>query len=138
MGLDMYASRRAKIILVNSKKSNDKLNLSVGRTSAQEIASWRKHNRLHGWMEELWRLKTGKEGEFNTEEVLLELIDIVNLEKTIINDELPETAGFYFGLDSYEYDIEEMEWQKEQDLKFIKEAKQAIMEGDEVIYNSWW
>ena len=138
MGLDMYASRRAKIILVNSKKSNDKLNLSVGRTSAQEIACWRKHNRLHGWMEDLWRTKTGEEGEFNTEEVLLELIDITNLEKAIINDELPETGGFFFGLDSYEYEEDEIKWQKEQDLKFIKEARQAIMEGDEVIYNSWW
>ena len=137
MGLDMYASRRAKIILVNSKKSNDKLNLSVGRTSAQEIASWRKHNRLHGWMEELWREK-GNEGEFNTEELLLELIDITNLEKAIINDELPETGGFFFGIDSYEYEEDEIKWQKEQDLKFIKEARQAIMEGDEVLYNSWW
>lgn len=135
MGLDMYASRRAPIILVTSKKVREKLNLSVEKTSSQEIAYWRKHNRLHGWMEELWREKTGKESEFNTEEVLLELIDITNLEKTIINNELPETEGFYFGLDSYVCDEEE---QKEQDLKFIKEAKQAIMEGDEVIYNSWW
>jgi hypothetical protein len=134
----MYASRRAKIILVNSKKSNDKLNLSVDRTSAQEIASWRKHNRLHGWMEALWRVKTGEEGEFNTEELLLELIDITNLEKAIINDELPETGGFFFGIDSYEYEEDEIKWQKEQDLKFVKEARQAIMEGDEVIYNSWW
>jgi hypothetical protein len=134
MGLDMYASRRAKIILVNSKKSNDKLNLSVGNTSAQEIAYWRKHNRLHGWMEELWRGK-GNEGEFNTEELLLELIDITNLEKSILKNELPTTEGFFFGSDSYE-DYEEN--YMVDDLKFVKEARQAIMEGDEVIYNSWW
>ena len=135
MGLDMYASRRAKIILVNSKKSNDKLNLSVGNTSAQEIACWRKHNRLHGWMEKLWREKTGMEGEFNCEEVLLEKKDISNLEKAIVNNELPETGGFFFGSDSYE-DYEENYMVN--DLKFVKEARQAIMEGDEVIYNSWW
>ena len=117
--------------------SLSKLNLSVDKTSAQEIASWRKHNRLHGWMEELWREK-GNEGEVNTEELLLELIDITNLEKAIINDELPETGGFFFGIDSYEYEEDEIKWQKEQDLKFIKEARQAIMEGDEVLYNSWW
>jgi len=134
MGLDMYASRRAKIILVNSKKSNDKLNLSVGKTSYQEIAYWRKHNRLHGWMEELWREK-GNGGEFNSEELMLELIDIINLEKAIVNNELPETGGFYFGDDSYE---EYEEHYMVDDLKFVKEARQAINEGDEVIYNSWW
>ena len=30
------------------------------------------------------------------------------------------------------------EYYKEDDLKFIKEARQAIMEGDEVVYSSWW
>ena len=134
MGLDMYASRRAKIILVNSKKSNDKLNLSVENTSGQEIAYWRKHNRLHGWMEQLWRQK-GNEGEFNTEELLLELIDITNLEKSILKNELPTTEGLLFGSDSYE-DYEEN--YMVDDLKFVKEAIQAIMEGDEVTYNSWW
>jgi hypothetical protein len=134
MGLDMYALRRAKIILVNSKKSNDKLNLSVENTSGQEIAYWRKHNRLHGWMEQLWRQK-GNEGEFNTEELLLELIDITNLEKSILKNELPTTEGFLFGSDSYE-DYEEN--YMVDDLKFVKEARQAIMEGDEVTYNSWW
>ena len=134
MGLDMYASRKAKIILVTSKKSNDKLNLSVGNTSVQEIAYWRKHNRLHGWMEELWR-KKGNEGVFNTEELLLELIDIVNLEKAILKNELPMTEGIFFGGDSYE-DYEEH--YMTDDLKFVKEARQAINEGDDVIYNSWW
>ena len=134
MGLDMYASRIAKIILVNSKKSNDKLNLSVENTSGQEIAYWRKHNRLHGWMEQLWRQK-GNEGEFNTEELLLELIDITNLEKSILKNELPTTEGLLFGSDSYE-DYEEN--YMVDDLKFVKEARQAIMEGDEVTYNSWW
>ena len=134
MGLDMYASRRAKIILVNSKKSNDKLNLSVENTSGQEIAYWRKHNRLHGWMEQLWRQK-GNEGEFNTEELLLELIDITNLEKSILKNELPTTEGLLFCSDSYE-DYEEN--YMVDDLKFVKEARQAIMEGDEVTYNSWW
>ena len=116
MGLDMYAARRAPRI-------------------SNELAYWRKHNRLHGWMEELWREKTGKEEVFNCEEVILELIDITNLEKAILNKELPESEGFFFGNDSYE---EYEEYYKEDDLKFIKEAKQAIMEGDEVVYSSWW
>ena len=135
MGLDMYASRKAPVILVNSKKSNNKLNISVENTSSQEIAYWRKHNRLHGWMERLWREKTGDEGDFNCKELQLELIDITNLEKAILKNELPQTEGFFFGGDSYE-DYEE--YYMVDDLKFVKEARQAIMEGDEVIYNSWW
>tara|TARA_R100000808_G_C2061075_1_gene92483 strand:+ start:273 stop:632 length:360 start_codon:yes stop_codon:yes gene_type:complete len=119
MGLDQYATRRAPI-------------------QNEEIHYWRKHNRLQGWMEELWREKTGKEGVFNCEEVTLELIDITNLEKAIINDELPETEGFFFGNDSYSYNKDELKQQKEDDLKFIEEARQAIMEGDEVVYSSWW
>jgi hypothetical protein len=120
MGLDQYATRRAPI------------------ERGEEIAYWRKHNRLQGWMEELWREKTGKEGVFNCEEVILELIDITNLEKAILNKELPESEGFFFGNDSYSWDEEDIQEQKEDDLKFIKEAKQAIMEGDEVVYSSWW
>ena len=116
MGLDMYVNRRAPRV-------------------SEELAYWRKHNRLHGWMEELWREKTGKEGVFNCEEVILELEDIINLEKIILNNELPESKGFYFGDDSYEnYE----DFYKEDDLKFIKESKQAIEEGDEVVYTSWW
>lgn len=116
MGLDMYASRRAPRI-------------------SNELAYWRKHNRLHGWMEKLWRDKTGSESVFNCEDVILELEDITNLEKDILNKELPESEGFFFGDDSYK-DYEE--YYKEDDLKFIKEAKQAIKEGDEVVYSSWW
>ena len=77
----------------------------------EHLHYWRKHNRL---------------------------IDIINLEKDILNNELPETEGFFFGMDSYEYTKEELKEQKEDDLQFIEEAKQAIEEGDEVVYSSWW
>tara|TARA_R110001583_G_scaffold135538_1_gene287339 strand:+ start:512 stop:871 length:360 start_codon:yes stop_codon:yes gene_type:complete len=119
MGLDMYAIRRAPRI------SND-------------LHYWRKHNRLHGWMEQLWREKTGNESVFNNEEVTLELEDISNLEEVILSKELPETEGFFFGMDSYEYTKKELKEQEEDDLQFIEEAKQAIEEGDEVVYSSWW
>jgi hypothetical protein len=119
MGLDMYATRRAPRI-------------------SEELHYWRKHNRLHGWMEELWRDKYGKDGVFNCEEVILELEDITNLEKDIFNDELPGTEGFFFGMDSYEYNKDELKEQKEEDLEFIEKAKKAIEEGDEVVYSSWW
>ena len=78
------------------------------------------------------------EFDSSIEAELLELIDITNLEKAILNKELPESEGFFFGNDSYSWDKEELQEQKEDDLKFIDAAKQAIMEGDEVVYSSWW
>ena len=39
--------------------------MMVQKVKKEEIASWRKHNRLHGWMESRWR-KLGYEGNFNS------------------------------------------------------------------------
>jgi hypothetical protein len=117
MGLDMYAYIR-----------NDE------EDKPTEIAYWRKHNRLHGWMENLYHEKGGTE-EFNCVPVLLTVEDLDRLEKIIECKALPETNGFFFGGDSYE---EYEEWYKEDDLKFIKVARQSIEDGNKVYYDSWW
>jgi hypothetical protein len=101
-------------------------------TKSQEIMYWRKHNRLEGWMEALWRAKGG-EGEFNCQDVELTLADLDDLERAIINMELPETGGFFFGSDSYNDFYEPAE-----DLPFIKEARQRIADGWTLFYHSWW
>jgi len=44
-----------------------------------EIAYWRKHPNLQGWMEQLWREKGGK-GEFNCVDVELTREDLKQLE----------------------------------------------------------
>jgi hypothetical protein len=54
-----------------------------------------------------------------------------NLEKSITSKTLPETAGFFFGSDSDEY-------YKENDLEFIRKAREALDAGLHVEYNSWW
>ena len=97
MGLDQYAY---------SKPSED----SEEQT---ELAYWRKHNRLQGWMEQLWEDKGrpnfdpkyhgGGIGDFNCIPVELNLSDIEQLEAHIENKSLPETAGFFFGNDSYDW-----------------------------------
>ena len=98
----------------------------------KEIAYWRKHNALHGWMEKLYRKKGGTK-EFNC--VPLELVeaDLEMLELVITHKMLPETGGFFFGSDSRfceDYAI--------QTLDFIKEAKKYLAKGWEVAYDSWW
>ena len=88
----------------------------------KEIAYWRKHNALHGWMEKLYRKKGGTE-EFNC----------VPLELVVTNTMLPETGGFFFGGDS-----RFCEDYQAQTLDFIKEARGYLSRGWAVAYDSWW
>ena len=53
------------------------------------------------------------------------------LEAAIEGEELPETAGFFFGNDSSNY-------YREEDLAFIADASEAIKQGYTVVYSSWW
>ena len=116
MGLDQYAYR--------IKNDDDK----------EEIFYWRKHNRLQGWMERLY-VKKGGVGEFNCVDVELNGHDLAKLAKDIKDKSLPETAGFFFGGDSYS--IYE-EGYKENDEEFLSLAHDAISEGDKVVYQCWY
>jgi len=129
MGLDQYAYSRPVGVESDGGENNE------------EIAYWRKHNRLHGWMEDLHRDRGNPVSQqafgndFNCVEVELTESDIEQLEAHIENKSLPETGGFFFGNDSYE---EYEEYYKEDDVNFIQNARQAIAEGKKVYYNSWW
>lgn len=107
----------------------------------EEIACWRKHPNLHGWMENLWNEK-GRPNEteetsgmglsnFNCVPVELSYEDLDALEKDITNNHMPQTVGFFFGNDSDDY-------YKEQDLEFIRSARSALDSGRKVYYDSWW
>ena len=95
-----------------------------------ELASWRKHPNLQGWMEELWYEKGG-EGEFNCVELELTLEDLDALESTLDEEALPETAGFFFGNNADDH-------YAEADREFIVQARAAIKKGYTVVYSSWW
>lgn len=96
----------------------------------EELAYWRKHPNLQGWMENLYISKGGQE-EFNCVPVELEYEDLDNLEQAITNGELPSTNGFFFGSDSDDH-------YKGQDLEFIEKARDALDSGLTVVYDSWW
>lgn len=114
------------------------------------IAEWRKHNRLQGWMEELWEFKgrpfgDESDGQFNCVPVELTLSDIEQLEGEVTNMTMPETEGFFFGGDSFGYTDDDGSefpegdyYYKEKDLEFIKDARKALTEGKKVYYSSWW
>ena len=127
MGLDMYAYAAPNTGTDDYYARNQ-----------QELAYWRKHPNLHGWMEQLWLSKLQRDptadpiySGFNGIELELTWEDLSKLEKDIKENNLPNTSGFFFGSGSDEY-------YRNQDLEFIAEAKTQIFLGFKVFYNSSW
>ena len=139
MGLDQYAYARPP-----RKRNGD---------DDEQICDWRKHNRLQGWMQQLWEDKgcpnantEGDEmGDFNCVELQLTAQDIDNLEYAIENFELPEANGFFWGSDSYFWNNEHDEpfpeneyWCKSHDLEFVKQARKMLDNKWRVYYSCWY
>jgi hypothetical protein len=131
MGLDMYAYVAAKAgqheAFYEDGRFDPELKEFVNPKvkKPREICYWRKHPNLHGWMEQLWIEKSDARNEdFNGVELELTWEDLERLERDIL-------AGFFFGSDSDDY-------YREQDLKFIKDAKAELFCGLKVFYNSSW
>ena len=140
MGLDQYAyvSNRAGARDEYwsdenfSKSDDDASKLSAPR----EIAYWRKHPNLHGWMENLWQSKNpdvSKDESFNCIELELTGEDLDRLEQDILSGQVAklETVGFFFGDPSDDYYLEA-------DLEFVREARFCLFMGLKVFYNSSW
>jgi len=123
MGLDQYAK------VVKREYNNETLTETITKT---EICYWRKHNALHGWMENLYESKGG-EGEFNCVNLNLTSEDLEELEEDVVDKDLPETKGFFFGEDTRECDHQKLET-----LKFLSKAKKALSQGNEVEYSAWY
>jgi hypothetical protein len=136
MGLDMYAYVAAKAGaqadydegMAWDKEKGAMVNPSV--TEPREIAYWRKHPNLHGWMHRLWESR-GNSGDFNGVELELTWDDLEQLEQDIRDKNLPNTSGFFFGNDADDH-------YREHDLKFVREAKAEAFLGLKVFYNSSW
>ena len=95
-----------------------------------QLAEWRKHPNLQGWMQELYYEKGG-EGEFNCVDLELTLNDLNALEATLDEEELPEPVGFFFGSNADDH-------YAEADREFIVQARAALKQGYKVFYSSWW
>ena len=148
MGLDMYAYTAARAGQQNDfyegAEWDSELKESVNPTVTRprEIAYWRKHPNLHGWMEQLWIRKLAAEGKqpekdsewgsvFNGVEVELTSEDLDELERAVTHGRLPRTTGFFFGDPSDDY-------YRDRDLEFIKNARAELFFGLKVFYNSSW
>jgi hypothetical protein len=136
MGLDMYAYVATRAGQQREFYATSEFNEETGEYGSatveqpREIAYWRKHPNLHGWMHTLWESR-GNKGEFNSDELELTWEDLERLELDVIAGSLPGTSGFFFGNDADdEY--------REQDLKFIRDARAELFCGLKVFYNSSW
>lgn len=106
-----------------------------------ELAYWRKHPNLQGWMENLWHSKGCPNAhedkdiaglsDFNCVPVELTKEDLDGLEQALDSNNLPETVGFFFGNNSDSM-------YRQQDVEFIHAARQALDNGSKVVYDSWW
>jgi len=148
MGLDQYAyvaakaSERAEYYEAEEGEFIDGEWKVPGKSKPREIAYWRKHPNLQGWMEHLWHKKRNTEGNpvvedaddmgtFNGVELELTWQDIDELENAVKKRKLPSTQGFFFGNDADQYYYD-------QDLEFIKNARAELFLGLKVFYNSSW
>ena len=123
MGLDQYATARR-----GEAKTDDE-----GYTyyeDSKELAYWRKHPNLQGWMQDLYHEKGGEE-DFNCVDLELTLEDLDALEESLDEEALPETVGFFFGGNADDH-------YAEADREFIVQARAAIKQGYTVVYSSWW
>ena len=147
MGLDQYAYVAARTgqetefydTAVYDENAKGYANATVAKP--REIAYWRKHPNLQGWMERLWIRKLAAEGKtpeesawgssFNGVELELTWDDLDELERAVTHGQLPSTSGFFFGNEADDI-------YRENDLKFIKEARAELFMGLKVFYNSSW
>lgn len=122
MGLDMYVVTRASKLPAQVDFAEE--------PGDAELHYWRKHPNLHGWMEQLYRAKGGKDADFNCVSVALAADDIDRLEADIRSGHLPTTSGFFFGSSDGS--------ERDDDLAFIGKAREAMSAGAALYYTSWW
>lgn len=134
MGLDMYSfavsAKDAGDNVVDLKRYDENDVHEV--ISSTELFYWRKFNALHGWMENLYRLKGGAKASFNCTTVRLDAKDLDRLEMDTGNNKLVPINGFFFGVtEIYPEDLESV-------ADFVAKARQALADGQAVYYDSWW
>jgi hypothetical protein len=132
MGLDMYA-----FTVAADAAGDNVVDLDINYGTDNELAKtelfyWRKFNALHGWMEDLYRIKGGAKESFNCTTVRLDTVDLDRLEMDTGNNKLVPINGFFFGEQTiYPEDLESI-------ADFIAKAREALADGKAVFYDSWW
>lgn len=148
MGLDQYAWAVKPVVEDNETAEGviSEFDFDAEKVEQVELAYWRKHANLQGWMEDLYlrkcaeagvEPKKGEEGSWFAGEVIFNCVplrltrhDLANLEEAVRGEDLPHTTGFFFG--------ESQPEDRADDLRFIKKAHKALDEGYTIYYYCWW
>ena len=97
---------------------------------------WRKHSKLQEFMENVWYQEQGNNEEFNCKELILTKKILEKLLKCVETNTLPESPGkFFYG---HQFQDDAAKVSQKADIKFCKEALQAIEDGKQVIYSCWY
>ena len=98
-----------------------------------ELFYWRKHPDLHIWFRDLFYQKGGyRDSEFNGDGVRITSEDLDQLEELIKDDGLSTTRSKIWGESYYGSATEE------NDLTFIKKAREALADDKIIYYTSSW
>ena len=122
MGLDMYLQGR----LYHHGMQHDEKGKYTGRkrekvdgyektTTEIELAYWRKHPNLHGYI-----VKTFNNGEDDCTPIDLSPDNLDQIANAIEKNELPETTGFFFGESSWH------EEEKEKNVEIFRKASKWL------------
>jgi len=141
MGLDQYATSITSRGLTLREQmqsiptSEERKAFAQKNNLDQEIAElcyWRKHANLNEWMTQLAvsRGVVSDAGDFNCVDLVLTSEDIDALEQSINGGNLPHGEGFFWGASD--------ERDTKLDRVFIQNARQAFLEGKQVVYSCWW
>ena len=136
MGLDQYAFQRNK---------NTKLNGEYTEEDRDNIKyEWRKHARLQVFMRDLYRQKNpdAKMGTYNLGMNGLDIVELTSEDLTALQKAIETDYYEYFADDGFFWG---QQWQeemakeyKDQDIEFVKWAREEIENGNKVFYNSSW
>ena len=124
MGLDSYAYKVPKKHMKNDFEFEDYE--YICNDESNELAYWRKHWKLHNWFKDLYLKKGGKDSSFNLVPIRVTADDLNKLKQ-----DFKEDKSLHYS-DYMQYDY------KYTDDEFIKNALDAIENGYEVFFESWY
>lgn len=136
MGLDMYL--RGERYYRYEKNPKDSKGRPI-RSEEIDLGYWRKHPNLHGYI-----VKTFAEGVDECQRIPLDKDNLLNIKQAVIDNNLPDTTGFFFGSSPKPGD-EYFDETKTRDLHIIEGAIAFLDEADtddaayrSVYYQSSW
>jgi beta-xylosidase len=123
MGLDMYLyGEKSSMAIGANAPTEDGFRLA---SKTLEIAYWRKHPNLHGYI-----VETFADGVDECQPINLHKEEINKIIEAIKNDELPFTEGFFFGR-SPQKGEPEYEENKQHDIEVFEKALKWLGEQTE-------